>query len=360
LLSDIAANKDNFFNCLPEELLVKIFRQLSTSDLLRKVALVSKEFYRLTKSPLVHLNVDLKLTNFDDEQPLRKKIAGFLAKAVNIRQLVVTRPDFLDLGPKKQNEHSTYYCFNNVLLHLTEEHRDLKSISIDSLFFITSTCFAWLKNTDWLINLERFEVRVEDPEKYLDGVANPPLGGHDHLIAKIDKNFNTKEGFDRVFDILQKSPKMRHFHAIGWDSFRNDSVANENCFKHISSITLCASDNNVTLMPGDPIRTILEARKNHLEDLTITKLKEYEGAVSECVKLKSLKLEICNFPLRNFEINLFKTLSNLTSLEVNMFGADFDLKLDLFPENNLPHLKSLNLKGTNLFLLNHFDPRLCV
>jgi hypothetical protein len=96
LLSDIAANKDNFFSCLPDELLVKIFRQLSTSDLLKRVALVSTEFYRLTKSPLVHLNVDLKLTNFDEEQ--REKIAGFLDKAVNMRQLVVTT---LDLGPLK-------------------------------------------------------------------------------------------------------------------------------------------------------------------------------------------------------------------------------------------------------------------
>jgi hypothetical protein len=177
-------------------------------DLLRKVALVSKEFYRLTKSPLVHLNVDLKCTNFDDERPLRKKIAGFLAKAVNIRQLVVTRPDFLDLRPKKQKEHNTYYCFNNVLLALTEEHRDLKSISIDSLFFITSSCFAWLEKTVWLENLERLEIRVEDPKKYLDGVVNPPLDGHDHLIAKMDPNFNTKEGFDRVFDIVQKSQKI--------------------------------------------------------------------------------------------------------------------------------------------------------
>jgi hypothetical protein len=361
LLSDIAANKDNFFSCLPDELLVKIFRQLSTSDLLKRVALVSTEFYRLTKSPLVHLNVDLKLINFDDEQPLRKKIGGFLSKAVNMRQLVVTTPDFLDLGPEEQNEHNTHYCFNNLLLATRgTEHKDLKSITVDSLFFITSSCFAWLEKTVWLKNLERLEIRVEDPEKYVDGVANPPLDGDDYLIAEMDPNFNTKEGFDRVFDILQKSEKMRHFHAIGWDSFRNDSVANENCFKQISSITLCASDDNFTLKPGDPIKTILEARKNHLEDLTITKLKEYEGAVSDCVMLKSLKLEICNFPLRKFEINLFKTLSNLTSLEVNMFGADFDIKRDLFPPKNLPHLKSLNLTGSNSFLLNYFDPGVCV
>ena len=45
---------------LPTEILIKILSHLSTYDLLRKVALVSKHFYSVTKCPGTHINVTIR------------------------------------------------------------------------------------------------------------------------------------------------------------------------------------------------------------------------------------------------------------------------------------------------------------
>jgi hypothetical protein len=88
-------NKDtaSYFHHLPEKLLVAIFSQLSTTDLLNNVALVSKKFYWLTKNPLVHINIDILMSNVDHKE----QVARFLGNAVHLRHLVVEHPQLLYL-----------------------------------------------------------------------------------------------------------------------------------------------------------------------------------------------------------------------------------------------------------------------
>jgi hypothetical protein len=209
-------------------------------------------------------------------------------------------------------------------------HNYLNSIVIDTFFYITKTCFAWFEKNDWLKGLAGLEVRVKD---------NAP-DSDDESIKKMDQNIDVHPGSHRVFKILESAPNLKHF-KLG--DFRysyciNQQYAEPTFFKKSNKIRLAGSD----------AEYVLGFRKHFVEHLTIDKQRIHdpncERAVSECIRLKTLSLALS--ATGGLTFNLFKTLVNLTTLELYISGANFNLESDdQFPPNNLLQLKQLDLTG---------------
>ena len=302
----------NFVSKLPDELLVKIFSKLSTSDLLNNVVLVSKQFCRLAQSPEVHLYVELQL-NSSVRYKFDFEVESFLRQSIHLRRLSIKTPF------KIPNVISGN-CLDSFFV-ATKDHKNLKSIFVDPSFYITSHCFAWFEWTSWLKNLSRLEVRVVRGPSYEDS------------IRKLCPRVNV-EDIVRFGKILESSDNLKHFSIKEFHSkrlmyFDSNRVSDPNYFKNLSSVTLSSEH---------PVETILDSRKNFLEDLTILGMKNYVSAIAECVNLKSLDLTFSG--RQGLNNDLFKTLKNLTTLKLNM-----NCQAHHFSANSLPHLKQLDFTG---------------
>jgi len=71
---------------MPPEILTKILSKLCTFDVLRKVALVSRQFYELSKSPAAHINVSVSY------RAKRRRAVKFLRSTTMIQRLHIFIP----------------------------------------------------------------------------------------------------------------------------------------------------------------------------------------------------------------------------------------------------------------------------
>jgi len=145
---------------LPVEILSKIFKNISTTDLLQNVALVSKCFYQVTKTPQSHRCISMTIrTNL-------KKAKLFLEQATLIESLFIkieAKKCHLN-GGKIKNEKQTKHLLDPLLEPLAKHHQlqHLEIISLDlgswSLHgpkyipangIITRNCIAKLGQSTW-------------------------------------------------------------------------------------------------------------------------------------------------------------------------------------------------------------------
>ena len=133
-----------------------------------------------------------------------------------------------------------------------------------------------------------------------------------------------------------------------------------NTIGYIMSIDpLYLRKSSVAVSALDDAEYVLGFRRDFVETLTVYSYSfssynaSRERAISECIRLKTLILELSATGALTF--SLFKTLVNLTILDLSLPDANFNLESDdQFPPNNLLHLKELALTGTmKSFLMNH-------
>ena len=116
---------------LPPEILLKIFSHVPTTDLVKKVSLVSKQCKALIKNPRVHINVSLYLAHYSFG------FLEFIKKSIFMKELRVKTSSLKGLKTEersfqKETRVSTYYVsFKGEFLLLMEQHKHLEVLLID-------------------------------------------------------------------------------------------------------------------------------------------------------------------------------------------------------------------------------------
>lgn len=173
---------------LPPEILVKILTNLSTRDLLQNVALISRQFYGLTKCPEVHLQVSVSNTFIDGEA------IEFIKKAKLMTELKVTK--LRDLRLKYPCEIVNYEDLDKALL-ATRNHKNLRSVfctDINWFFNISPKTFILLSKSVWWKAIHKFGVDVNEKD-----------------VKKMSRNRATKKQFDDAVSSLGSDGNLSEF-----------------------------------------------------------------------------------------------------------------------------------------------------
>jgi len=151
-------------NDLPNELLVKIFSNISTFGLLLNVALVSKRFYELTKNPEVHRVVTLKLTG---HQLWKQSAENFLKTAIQLKELHIKRNgtwDSEDYSPLSTSLPEI--CVMDDVILATLQHPHLKVIDIClTAGAVSVNCISKLRRAEWWTKLTKITLKIETNKK---------------------------------------------------------------------------------------------------------------------------------------------------------------------------------------------------
>jgi len=168
---------------LPIEIITKILSHMSTYDLLQNVALLSKQFYGLVKSPSVHLVVSF--TMFVEKLPAVK----FLEQMTSMRELHIHRPQ--------------YYCWNSIsvnfidthcdrFLSAIKEHQHLRVLISSSV--VSTECFLTLSESKWWPNLNKLVILIhrDRASNRLDLPSKMKLGSGVNFINILHATFCIK------------------------------------------------------------------------------------------------------------------------------------------------------------------------
>lgn len=360
---------------LPVEILIKILSQVATDDLLRNVAIVSKQFYEITKYPEVHLNVRILFCS----DPA--KGVHFLQRTTRIRELIVSGKKEVVVG-----------CEPLLLAVRTHPHlRALKCVPM-----ISEKCFIELSEAVWWTKLTLIDVIVGSPNPFANRPPQEPYSnesdddeeadlaeGHleqaeaneeQALIVEDEEAADANpepilegpivrpflffandsdDDFDLAVQDLGSDGGLTHFALNvkdeskdhGYEShFRSDAIhevmTNPN-YKKLRSIVIYAD------MEDEALEEVIEARKDTLEELKVenyagTRGFQYE-AYDQLRNVPNLKkLTVIESIFENFQV--LSSLKQLTTLKFDMCGY---YELETLPPNSL-----LNL--THLYLASDF------
>ena len=194
---------------LPNEILMKILSLLSTGDLLRNVALVSKRFYDITKEAPVHIHVKV------DQECDQDGAVMFLRRARFLRSFTISAKRFVvrkqETGEFFQDQRSVS-CDRLFLSLIQLEH--VESISVLGEFMeINSATFIRLGAATWWKKLKKLHLESFGIEDY--EVVFASLVSLNHFAADCIVSLMT---------ILQKSPNLAYFKSRWQKAFSRDSL----------------------------------------------------------------------------------------------------------------------------------------
>ena len=273
---------------LPLEILTKILSQLTTYDLLHNVALVSKQFYGLTKSPSVHLVVTLCM--FVGQTPAAK----FLKQATLMRELHICRPAFCCWNSKSVDFDESN-CLCDKFLIAVKNHQHLQVITSTSK--VSSRCFSTLGRWKCWTNLKKIVLEI----KYL---------------WRAKKTFE-KEMASTVRSLML-SENLEH---LGISSLKIE--------KALEDVNMASVWKNVKVLETFSEEELLSSIKPEtVEEIILSTDFNYDfnyERFQQFKKLKVLKLDVVN-PF--FE---FVTLSKFTHLKaIEIGGVNFNNILEQF------------------------------
>ena len=284
---------------LPNELLIKIFSHLSTQDLRRNVANVSKQFKELSKSPFVHQVVTVKACENE---------ADFLRGATMMTEL--------HLHTKAEKE-----C-QEELMAITN-HCHLKVLHVYGCIILDPPSFYTLGSSKWWKSLRGF---------YME------------LVGTSYEKLGNLSDFDFVISKLGCDGNMTHFgfgffsEDVFWDDIQQAAVLNlikGPSMKNLKSLVVCEPYSDSQMVE------IVEARKETLEKMEIKSIVSNFDLLTLFPKIKHLSIDQTIYS----DLHILPKLKNLTSLEVFLSDDEVDLmqSTDGLPPDSLPSLTSLKL-----------------
>ena len=266
---------------LPTEILTKILSYLSTYDLLQNVALTSRFFSQLSKSPKVHLNVSFSVLS-DETGAI-----DFLRKVILIEELQIKPVKFWQWKPDRK-KISNYKS----LLETISKFPHLKAIKTFSR--VSLDAFVSFKDSKWWNKLTKIQM-------YLDYQDKDPS-----LIRE----------FDLAIKNIGSKSKMKKFQLFGKDLHFES--------KHYASVV----KNNVDTLE----EVFMNANSKEEYDKITTDL-------AQCPNLKSLIIN------NLFSIDCILQMKNLTTLTLNYNKTSQSDMIESISRMKLPNLTILRIGG---------------
>ena len=299
----------SLISTLPNELLIKILSYLSTEELLKNVAQVSKHFYVLCKSPLLHQVITVMACE-NNADFLR--MTNFLRRATMMTELHLHTKDGRDCQE---------------VLQAIKNHHHLRVLWVYGCVSLYSFSFYTLYSSEWWENLIEFHVEVYR-EDFNELVKLPDF---EFIMSKLGSKGNlTHLDFGR-----QKI----------WDGFSQVSMFNiikGPNMKQLKNITIYKYYDESQMLE------IVKGRKDSLEELKICNSCSSFDFVTLCPNIKHLSIQ--QTLVRDL-LHILPSLKNLSSLEIfprrhvwNGFEVDLLEITDVLRPDSLPSLTSLKLE----------------
>ena len=299
----------SLMSTLPNELLIKILSYLSTEELLKNVARVSKHFYILCNSPLLHQVLTVRACE-NDAYFLRA--ANFLRRASMMTELHLHTKD------------GQYF---QELLKLIENHHHLKVLRVYGCVPLRVSSFYTLSSSEWWINLREFHVEVYRED--FNELAKLP--DFEFIMSKLGSKGNlTHLDFGRQ-KIWHGSAQVSMFNIIKGPNM-----------KQLKNITIYKYYDESQMLE------IVKGRKDSLEELKICNSCSSFDFVTLCPNIKYLSIQ--QTLVRDL-LHILPSLKNLSSLEIfprrhvwNGFEVNLLEITDVLRPDSLPSLTSLKLE----------------
>ena len=307
-------------NDLPPEILLKILSNVSTHDLLQNVALVSQQFYELTKCPEVHLVVSVSERANADRTAMM-----FLKKARLMTSLTMTHSSSQVVNSFEDDDDDVEFTDVSLVLLVIRQHENLRSIlcwdtkheckmSLRA-FLLISKCVWWKK-------LHKFEVGIDDSNFKEMWGNNETKRQFDDAVKNLGSDGNLSE---LALSIVNYPIFVPSIHRL---------VSNPK-YNELKSLQIYMEYDDDTAFVE-----VLKTRKDSLERLTICdKILSTESylALSQCKKLKYFRNQV------SFEdFHVLSKLQNLTTLELDYLSKDFQYN-DCLPPNSMPNLTKIKI-----------------
>ena len=298
----------------PTEVITKILSHLSTQDLLGNVALVSKQFYILTKTPGVHLVITI--SQYADE----KDASTFLLGANRIRELHITGP------PKVPYSRGPKVC-DRKLLAVTG-HSYLRVLNVYKFAEVSAACFIELSKSRWWSKLVVFHMNFSTRHAY--------------------QRLETHEEFETAVQGLGSSCSLKylglgcevalHFSKPVLDLYIGPTLKN---LKSLTIYDKCSQTADTHVLAK-----IIDARKDTLEELSIqNELNDFvmESDIKGLVKCSNLKSLRISTVFSRFET--LTKLENLTTLFLDSVDPNLCFFLEFLTPESMPKMRNISIKA---------------
>jgi len=270
-----AKKKKRTISSLPNELLCRIFSNLSTNDLISNVATVSRRFHGLTHVPEIHDSVALKDAHDD-------KASNFLAINNLVKDLHLTTKDLLLFKDSVQLSNAVF------------SQRRLKNLNICQKIVVDEQSIRSLLNNSNSKFLEKLVITrclSENEEQISDDWTCCSVNlKHLELGFKgsstLDKsNFNART----IVEILHTSRELKFLKFTG--TFSNDQSLGPTLKKHRKTLRTILLPNVGT--SEEDVKVIAQCQKLEILDLKLGDISAKTlVSIPDNKKLKTLSLDL--------------------------------------------------------------------
>ena len=126
----------------PDEILLKIFQHLSTHDILKSVAFVCYDFYRLSKDPTLITEIHVKFGDWDETDPRIKNACNVISRSRFLKKLIIE--DAIKDTSEYDTEHYKKNFGGVFLSTAVKSCPELCDIKLDCTYLSNSCLFTLL------------------------------------------------------------------------------------------------------------------------------------------------------------------------------------------------------------------------
>ncbi len=308
------------FSRLPNEILLKIFSHIKTSDLLCNVARVSKRFYQLSQDPAAHISIHLGPVQIPE---------AFLEGKEKIEQFHVENTfNALLIGhsaPGNYNKiHDSVRCFLRRDRLLDEAILRQKKVKVIEMTGEHISCTRII------------DILSENPNK-AEKITTVNIEQSNFNTAAVPNWTNLKklELNIRIFDNSNKASFSDYLVQIAMTSNKLECLKSENRMKNSKAML-----------------TFLLAKKNTLKKLQLPNYRcseeDFETLTSNCDKIEELELDCSDISRQSIQ-KVFK-LTNLSSLQIASMSSALSVDFVEKCIRSLPKLETLHLRFKNSYV----------
>ena len=299
--------KPVFLNSLPIEIICHILSYLTTTDILQKVACVSKQFLGLANDPSVHKNVWVKFNT-------SSSFLNFLMKATHMKKLHVL------------NQFVGDECIDDILPFIAS-HSKLRVFSLHHPIKVSCDTIKYLENSKWWSKLAHIDMTfnlIISASEFLPMITH--LRGKANITRWWDSDLN--------YNLNIRGPTLSKLQSL---TFPEHSCVMD--FSLVKDIIMLGKDS----LEEVKIQISSEDDKHLFEDF---------GYLSQVTNLT--KLEIT--PVFS-SFNLLPKLKKIQTLKINNLANTKKIRNDGWniPANNFSSLTHLSVRSFPIYVNDEDD-----